>query len=88
MAVFKGPQQRNNVLCVLADLEGEEQLVPIEDLKSELFKVTPILEKGAIKFHNGKGQWTIGLQVEEIKIRKLPEIRQEKPLLKFAHKLI
>ena len=50
--------------------------------------IIPILKVGAIKYHNLKGKWCIGLQLEEIKIEtNVTEIIPDPPKVKFAHQL-
>ena len=74
-----------NQTCVLANLDGTEQLVVIDSMNGKTMGITPILRVGAIKYHNVRQKWCIGLTVEEMKLdSKVCEIVKSPPKLKFA----
>ena len=76
-------------LCVLAVMDGVDKLVPITDLdNNKTYGIIPVLKVGAIKYHNLKSKWCIGLQLEEIKIEtNVTEIIPDPPKVKFVHQL-
>ena len=79
-------QNLENETCVLANLDGKEQLVCVESINNKTMGIIPILKVGGIKFHNVKKKWCIGLTLDEVKLESnVCEIVKEPPKLKFAN---
>ena len=86
---IKTHKRSTHQLCVLAVMDGVDKLVPITDLdNNKTYGIIPILKVWAIKYHNLKGKWYIGLQLEEIKIEtNVTKIIPDPLKVKFAHQL-
>ena len=53
-------QNLENETCVLANLDGKEQLVCVESINNKTMGIIPILKVGGIKFHNVKKSGVLG----------------------------
>ena len=57
-----------NERCVLVELDGEEQLVPLAQIHEKKYRVVAVLKVGIIKPYSKMPHMVLNMTVEELKL--------------------
>ena len=79
-----------NERCVLVELDGEEQLVPLAQIHEKKYRCVAVLKVGIIKPYSKMAHLVLNMTVEELKLSTnlSKEVgNKQKPELRFAHKI-